>query len=314
MVFEKEDVNTMDGTGELLISILSSLAQEESCNIRENTRWGVVRKFEKGKVIVNHNKFTGFTKNKDEEFVIVPEEAEIVKLIFRMYLEGNSSHKIAEYLEKQGIKTVTAKEHWHASVIEKMLRNEKYMGDALLQKTYTTDFMTKKRVLNKGIVPQYYVENDHEAISPKELFYRVQEEIIRRSSMCKSVQTRKKNRKAKYSSMYALAGIVLCGNCGHEYRRVTWARNGKKKIVWRCTNRLNNGVAICGESPTIEESILQRAVMDAIQKIAANDGDFVGAFRKNVIRVIGSYSNTKEDEIFEEKIKAKQQEMVALIA
>lgn len=314
MVFEKEDVNTMDGTGELLITILSSLAQEESRNISENTKWGAVRKFEKGKVIVNHNKFMGFTKNKDGELVIVPEEAEIVKLIFRMYLEGNSSHKIAEYLEKQGIKTVTGKEHWHASVIEKMLRNEKYMGDALLQKTYTTDFMTKKRVLNKGIVPQYYVENDHEPIIPKELFYRVQEEIIRRSSMCKSVQTRKKNRKAKYSSKYALTGIVLCGNCSHEYRRVTWARNGKKKIVWRCTNRLNNGVANCGESPTIEESILQRAVMDAIQKIAANDGDFVGAFRQNVIRVIGSYSNTKEDEVFEEKIKVKQQEMVALIA
>ena len=231
MVFEKEDVNTMDGTGELRITILSSLAQEESRNISENTRWGMVRKFEKGKVIVNHNKFMGFTKNKDGELIIVPEEAEIVKLIFRMYLEGNSSHKIAEYLEKQGIKTVTGKEHWHASVIEKMLRNEKYMGDALLQKTYTTGFMTKKRVLNKGIVPQYYVENDHEAIIPKELFYWVQEEIIRRSSMCKSVQTRKKNRKAKYSSMYALTGIVLCGNCGHEYLRVTWARNGKKKIV-----------------------------------------------------------------------------------
>lgn len=195
-----------------------------------------------------------------------------------------------------------------------MLKNEKYMGDALLQKTYTVDFMTKKRVLNNGIVPQYYVENDHEPIIPKELFYRVQEEMMRRSSMCKAAQTRKKNQKSKYSSQYALTGLVICGKCGHEYRRVTWARNGKKKIVWRCTNRLNNGVKSCGESPTIEESLLKNAVMNAIQKIAENDGDFVGAFRQNVIRVIGSYGHTEEDDKYEEKIKEKQQEMVALIA
>ena len=314
VVFEKEGINTLDGTGEILITILSSLAQEESRNISENTRWGVVRRFEKGKVLVNHNKFMGFTKNDEGELIIVPKEAEIVKLVFRMYLEGNSPYKIASYLENQRIKTATGKEHWHASVVEKMLKNEKYMGDALLQKTYTTDFMTKKRVLNKGIVPQYYVEDDHEAIISKELFYRVQEEMLRRSSMSKAAQTRRKNQKAKYSSMYALTGMVICGDCGHEYRRVTWARNGKKKIVWRCTNRLNNGVESCGKSPTIEESILQNTVMSAITKIAANNGDFIGAFRQNVIRVIGNYSQDKEDNEYEKLIKEKEQQMVALIA
>ena len=187
VIFEKEGINTLDGTGEILITILSSLAQEESRDISENTRWGVVRKFEQGKIIVNHNKFMGYTKNEEGELVIVPEEAEIVRIIFRLYLEGNSYGKIAKYLEQQGIKTVTGKERWHESVIIKMLKNEKYMGDALLQKTYTVDFMTKKRVLNKGIVPQYYVEDDHEPIIPKELFYRVQEEMMRRSSMCKAV-------------------------------------------------------------------------------------------------------------------------------
>ena len=187
VIFEKEGINTLDGTGEILITILSSVAQEESRDISENTRWGVVRKFEQGKIIVNHNKFMGYTKNEEGELVIVPEEAEIVRIIFRLYLEGNSYGKIAKYLEQQGIKTVTGKERWHESVIIKMLKNEKYMGDALLQKTYTVDFMTKKRVLNKGIVPQYYVEDDHEPIIPKELFYRVQEEMMRRSSMCKAV-------------------------------------------------------------------------------------------------------------------------------
>lgn len=186
VVFEKEGINTLEGTGEILITILSSLAQEESRNISENIRWGVVRKFEKGKVIVNCTKFMGYTKNEDGDLVIVPEEAEIVKLIFRLYLEGYSTGKIAKHLEEQGIKTATGQDKWHSTVIDKMLRNEKYMGDALLQKTYTVDFMTKKKVKNTGLVPQYYVEDDHEAIIPKELFYRVQEEMMRRASLCKA--------------------------------------------------------------------------------------------------------------------------------
>lgn len=314
VVFEKEGVNTLDGTGEILITILSSLAQEESRNISENTRWGVVRCFEKGQVIVNHNKFMGYTKNEKGELVIVPEEAEIVRLVFRLYLEGYSAGKISSYLEEKGIKTATGQDKWYDTVIMKMLRNEKYMGDALLQKTYMVDFMTKKKVINNGIVPQYYVEDDHEPIIPKELFFRVQEEIMRRSSLCKSAVTRKKNQKSKYSSSYALTGILLCGKCGQEYRRVTWARNGKKKIVWRCSNRLTGGVKKCGDSETLEEGALNRAVMEAIHRITRNDGDFVGAFRQNVIRVIGSYGKEQEPDEYEGKIKAKQEEMVALIA
>lgn len=294
VVFEKEGVNTLDGTGELLLTILSSLAQEESRNISENTRWGVVRRFEKGEVIVNHNKFMGYTKNADGDLVIVPEEAEIVRLIFRLYLEGYSAKKISRYLEENGIKAATGQDKWYDSVIFKMLRNEKYMGDALLQKTYTVDFMTKKRVKNTGIVPQYYVEDNHEPIIPKELFYRVQEEMMRRATMCKSAVTRKKGQKSKFSSGYALTGILLCGECGHEYRRVTWARNGKKKIVWRCSNRLTNGVKHCHNSATLEETALNNAVMEAIHRITKNDGDFVGAFRQNVIQVLGSYGQEQE--------------------
>ena len=314
VVFEKEGVNTLDGTGEILITILSSLAQEESRNISENTRWGVVRRFENGKVIVNCSKFMGYTKNEDGDLIIVPEEAEIVKLIFRLYLEGYSAKKICKYLEEHGIKTTTGQDKWYDSVIFKMLRNEKYMGDALLQKTYTVDFMTKKKVVNNGIVPQYYVEDDHEPIIPKELFYRVQEEMARRASMCKSAVTRKKNQKSKYSSTYALTGMLICGECGQQYRRVTWARNGKKKVVWRCDNRLNNGTKYCKKSESIEEGALNRAVMASIQKIACNDGDFIGAFRQNVIRTIGNYGKEQETDEYDEKIKEKQEEMVGLIA
>ena len=314
VVFEKEGVNTLDGTGEILITILSSLAQEESRNISENTRWGVVRRFENGKMIVNHNKFMGYTKNENGDLVIVQEEAEIVRLIFRLYLEGYSAKKISQYLEENGIKTATGQDKWYDSVIFKMLHNEKYMGDALLQKTYTVDFMTKKKVINKGIVPQYYVEDDHEPIIPKELFYRVQEELARRASMNKSAVTRKKNQKSKFSSEYALTGLLLCGDCGQEYRRVTWSRNGKKKIMWRCSNRLTNGTKNCKKSETLEEGALNRVVMEAINRITRGDGDFVGAFRQNVIRVIGSYGGEQEPDEYDEKIKEKEEEMVALIA
>ena len=261
----------------------------------------------------NHNKFMGYTKNENGDLVIVPEEAEIVRLIFRLYLEGYSAKKISQYLEENGIKTATGQDKWYDSVIFKMLRNEKYMGDALLQKTYTVDFMTKKKVINKGIVPQYYVEDDHEPIIPKELFYRVQEELARRASMNKSAVTRKKNQKSKFSSEYALTGLLLCGDCGQEYRRVTWSRNGKKKIVWRCSNRLTNGTKNCKKSESLEEGALNRAVMEAINRITRGDGDFVGAFRQNVIRVIGSYSGEQEPDEYAEKIKEKEAEMVALI-
>ncbi len=145
VVFEKEGINTPEGTGEILLTILSSFAQEESRNISENMRWSVIRRFEKGKVIVNHSKFMGYTKNKNGELIIVPKEAEVVKLVFQLYLERYSGQKIGKHLERIGIKMVTGKTKWQATVIMKMLRNEKYMGDALLQKTYTADFMTKRK-------------------------------------------------------------------------------------------------------------------------------------------------------------------------
>ena len=154
-------------------------------------------------------------------------------------------------------------------------------------------------------MPQYYVEDDHEPIIPKELFYRVQEELARRASMNKSAVTRKKNQKSKFSSEYALTGLLLCGDCGQEYRRVTWSRNGKKKIVWRCSNRLTNGTKNCKKSETLEEGALNRAVMEAINRITRGDGDFVGAFRQNVIRVIGSYGGEQEPDEYDEEIKEK---------
>ena len=316
--FEKENINTLDGTGELLITILSSQAQEESRNLSENTKWGITRRYENGNISINHKKFMGYTKDEDGELIIVPEEAEIVRRIFRMYLEGSSILEITRALEKEKIKTATGKDKWHPGVIEKMLINEKYMGDALLQKTYTVDFLTKKRVKNNGIVPQYYIEDNHEAIIPKELFYKVQEEKARRASLNKSAVTRKANKakkeKSKFSSKYALTEILVCEECGHPYRRQVWSKYGQKSAVWRCENRLKNGTkATCKNSPTLKEEPLHNAIMTAINNVVENNGDFIGAFRENVIRVIGGYSTRNIPIEYDEKIESLQKDMLTLI-
>lgn len=318
ILFEKENINTLDGTGELLITILSSQAQEESRNLSENTKWGITRRFENGIVSVNHKKFMGYTKDEKGNLVVVPEEAEIIRRIFRMYLEGSSVLEITRALEADKIKTVTGKDKWNTSVITRMLVNEKYMGDALLQKTYTVDFLTKKRVKNDGIVPQYYIEDNHEAIIPKELFYKVQEERARRSSMHKAAVTRKANKmkkaRSKYSSKYALTEILICEECGHPYRRQVWSKYGQKSAVWRCENRLKNGAkANCKHSPTLKEELLHDAIMKAINSVVEDTGDFIGAFRENVIRVIGGYSTKEIPTEYDEKIDLLQKEMLELI-
>ena len=314
VVFEKEGINTLEASGELLITILSSQAQEESRNISENCRWGIVRRFEAGKVIVNHSKFLGYTKDKDGNLIIEPEEAKLVRRIFCLYLEGNSSYKIKEILEADGIKTVTGNSVWQAAVIDKMLVNEKYMGDALLQKTYTVDFLTKKKVINQGIVPQYYIEDDHEAIIPKELFYKVQEERARRSGIYRaSIRKRRGQEKSKYSGKYALSNLMICAECGQPYRRQVWSKNGQKWAVWRCDNRLKHGSERCKNSPTLKEKILHEAIMAAIGKVAEDNGEFVQAFRENVIRIIGSHGGGPEPIEFDERIRDLEAELMNLI-
>jgi DNA invertase Pin-like site-specific DNA recombinase len=264
VIFEKEGINTLESAGELLITILSSQAQEESRNISENTRWGIVRQFEKGIFHVNHKKFMGYTVDENGQLIIVPEEAEIVRMIFRLFMEGQSYSQICRILEDSGVKTVTGNTKWTRCVIQKMLSNEKYMGDALLQKTYTIDFLTKKRVINKGMVPQYYVKGNHEAIIPEDLFLNVQKEKVRRVSISCGENTVRK----RYSAKYALSNVLVCGECGYPYRRVVRSRRGKSKVVWRCSNRLKNGTRYCTDSPSIAEEALHKMVADAINRNA----------------------------------------------
>lgn len=265
IIFEKENIDTMDNTGELLITILSSQAQEESRNLSENTRWGIVRKFEQGIVQVNHKKFLGYTKNEEKKLIIVPEEAVVVRKIFDLYLQGLGAYKIARALQAEGIQTITGKEKWHPQTIHKMLHCEKYMGDAILQKTYTIDFLTKKKVMNNGYVKKYYVRNSHEAIISKEQFYQVQEEIKKRSF------AGEKSIRKRYSSAYPLSGLIICGKCSGTYHRVTWQNKSGKIFVWRCRERLKTGTINCKQSATIRESEMMKLLSKLFNTIIKTD-------------------------------------------
>jgi len=163
---------------------MASLAQQESLSLSQNVKMGIAFRFQNGELQINHNRFLGYNNDENKRLVIVPEKAAGVKRIYREYLEGASLRQIEKGLEKDGILTAAAgNPKWRSETIRKILKNEKYIGDALLQKTYTVDFLSKKRVINNGIVPQYYVENSHEAIIPRELYMQVQEELVRRANM-----------------------------------------------------------------------------------------------------------------------------------
>lgn len=182
-----------------------------------------------------------------------------------------------------GILTAAGKERWRPEILKKILRNEKYIGDALLQKTYTVDFLSKKRVKNNGIVPQYYVENSHEPIIPRDLYMQVQEEILRRANLHSGV----KRKKRVYSSKYALSSIVYCPKCGDIYRRIAWNNRGKHSTVWRCWTRVEHGPEAC-DAPTIQETDLQNAVAKAINELLGSRDEFLPMLEENIAAVIGS--------------------------
>ena len=229
VLFEKENINTMDSKGEVLLTIMASLAQQESQSLSQNVKLGLQYRYQQGLVQVNHNRFLGYTKDGEGRLVIEPEGAEVVKRIYREYLEGASLAQIGKSLEADGILTAAGKAKWRPETLKKILQNEKYIGDALLQKTYTVDFLSKKRVKNNGIVPQYYVENSHEPIIPRDLYMQVQGKIVRRVNLHSGA----KRKKRVYSSKYALSSIAYCSKCGDIYRRITWNNRGKHSTVWQ---------------------------------------------------------------------------------
>ena len=302
--FEKESINTMDAKGEVLITIMASLAQQESQSLSQNVKLGLQYRYQQGKVQINHNRFLGYTKDAEGNLVIDPVQAEVVKRIYREYLEGYSMDKIAAGLEADGILTGAGKAKWHTSTINKILRNEKYIGDALLQKTYTTDFLNKTRVKNNGIVPQYYVEGDHEAIIPKEIFLRVQEELVRR----RVVNTSANGRKHTYSCNHCFSQLIICGECGEMFRRIHWNNRGCKSVVWRCISRLEPTGHEC-HARTVGEPELEQVVIKALNELLSHRESYHSQLQQNIAAVIRASATAPTDAI-DEKLLALQQELL----
>ena len=267
--FEKENINTLTESSEFLITLFSGFAQAESESLSKNVAWGKAKSAEAGKVTFQYKKMLGYRKGADGQPEIVPEEAEVIKRIYHRYLDGCTLGQIKRELDEDNVPTAQGVEFWPPAIIHNILTNEKYIGDALLQKTYVTDCISKKVKKNQGERAMYYVENNHPAIISREMFDQVRNEMTRRSSKRKVLQKSGKTELGKYSGKYALTELLVCGECGSPYKRVTWARNGKKRIVWRCVSRLEFGTQYCHNSPTLDESKLHSAILASMNEFAA---------------------------------------------
>lgn len=302
--FEEQNLHSIDPSSEFYISIYGSVAQSESENISHNVAWGKARSAKDGNVFFAYKSFLGYRRGADGKPEINPEQADTVRRIYDRFLAGNSLQQIANGLTADGIPTPMGKAVWQASVVQSILSNEKYKGDALLGKTYVEDCISKKVRVNAGERPQYYVENNHPAIIDAATFARVQEELARRASKRKVKQTGTTTEQGKYCGKYALTELLICGECGTPYRRCTWTVGGKKRIVWRCINRLDYGKKYCHHSPTMEEAPLQNAIMDAVLKTAQIDPNVLQTLKQHI--QLGLGAGAGEDKSVEIQIRIAQ--------
>jgi site-specific DNA recombinase len=305
--FEKENIDTMDSKGEVLLTILSSLAQDESRSISENSRWGIVRRFQQGKVRVNHKKFIGYDKDENGELVINKQEGAIVRRIFSEYLAGKGCKAIGRGLERDGILTATGRKVWHESVIKQMLQNEKYAGDALLQKTITVDFLTHRRVKNKGQVQRFYVENSHPAIISKETFQAVQAEMERRSELMGGDKTR-----SRYTSKYPFSGKIFCSECGAAFRRKSWGVGKYKKHVWICRTRDEQGPKGCS-MPAVDEEKLRKAFVRVVNRLISDRSTVISRMTENIEKVFADQASTIDVAAIDGRLEELRGEMAALV-
>lgn len=267
VTFEKENIDSLDSKGEVLLTILSSLAQDESRSISENSTWGIRKKFERGVVQVNTTNFMGYDKDEKGNLIINHEQAKVVRYIFDRFLEGYSPEFISKELRELEIPGCTGKAKWCPSAIWKMLQNEKYKGDALLQKTYTVDFLTKKRIDNDGQVNQYYIENNHEPILDREKWEIVQLEIARRKKF-------REQHKLQFYIMQKennpFTTKVFCAECGSAFGRKNWTTSRGKRKVWQCNNRYRIKGQVGCLNNHIDEEMLEKAVMMAVSILKEN--------------------------------------------
>lgn len=304
VISEKENINTLTAESEMLITIMSCFAQAESESISKNVSWGVRQSFKNGNVPMQYARLLGYRKGHDGNAEIIPEEAEVVKEIYRCYLDGMSMNLIADRLNEKGLTTKGGSSPYRKMVVQRILTNEKYTGDALLQKTYVTDCITKKMRKNNGELPMYLVKNHHEPIISRSDFNRVQEEMARRSAKRTIADKLTKTGQGKYSAKYALSELLICGECGEHYRRVTWTAKGFKEVKWRCVSRIQYGKKKCHSSPTVDEQALHRAIVSAINEFCEVKDDVAKALRESITEVLDPNQNGS--------IQAAQQRIDAL--
>ena len=270
--FEKENIHTLDAKGELLITIMSSLAQEESRSISENVKWGQRKSYADGKVSLGYSRFLGYDKGPEGTLVVNAEQAKTVKLIYKLYLSGLSLKAIAVELMERGCPSPSGKKKWHQNTIKSILSNEKYKGDALLQKTYSTDFLSKRRIKNRGEVQQYYVENDHEAIIEPKIFDLVQDEMQRRSSNGNN-----------FISGKIFAGRIKCKSCGGWLGAKVWHSNDKyRRVIFQCNDKYKNKGC---KTHFVTEGSIKEGFVKAINKIFDNRDEYIANLEFAVQRI-----------------------------
>lgn len=291
VIFEKENINTLETDTEMMLTIMSCFAQAESESISKNVSWGIRQSFKNGNVPMQYARLLGYKKGDGGNAEIIPDEAEVVREIYRCYLDGMSMNLIADRLNEKGLTTKGSGSPYRKTVVQRILTNEKYTGDALLQKTYVTDCITKKTRKNNGELPMYLVKNHHEPIISRSDFNRVQEEMARRSAKRTIADKLTKTGQGKYSAKYALSELLICGECGEHYRRVTWTAKGFKEIKWRCVSRIQYGKKKCHSSPTVDEQALHRAIVSAVNEFCTVKDDVAKTLHESIIEVLDPNQN-----------------------
>ena len=312
--FEEQNIDTLKSDSELYLVIYAGFAQSESESISKNITWSYRKNFEDGKPIFMFKKLLGYKKGEDGEPVIVPEEAEIVERIYTMYLSGMTVDVISRQLQSEHIVIPDKKFTFGKNMVMNILKNEKYCGDCILQKTVTIDCISKTRKKNEGEAPMYIVENSHPAIISREMFNRAQEELSKRKARSPQSQKTAITASGKYSK-YALTDVLICAECGSRYKRVTWTSLGQKRIVWRCVNRLDNGKKYCQHSPTLSEPALQEAIVRALNKF--NDEDtstYLTLMKATIGEAIGANGGSDEIDLLERRIDALNSRMLKMVS
>ena len=299
VIFEKENMNTLEIDSEILITMLGAFAQSESESISANVRWGIRQAMKEGKATIQYKYLYGYRKGDDGKPEIIPDQAEVVRKIYGLFLSGTPVRGIQEYLNANSVPNINGESKWARSAIDSILTNEKYCGDVLLQKTYIDDCINKKVKKNTGQLPMYLVQNHHEGIISRETFDAAQAELARRSAGKSPSKKNAPTGRSRYSSKYALSDRLYCGECGTRYQRCTWRnRDGSKRIVWRCVSRVDYGNKYCHDSPTLDEEPLHRAILAAINSVVKDKGNIVynlkAAMEKELAPVAGQQLSLSE--------------------